>query len=692
MRNGCAMTDKESPATEEMFFRYALRMTRRRVRLVDIVSAMLLMLAVALCGLLAMVVCDHLATGGLSSQARCLMRWGVLAAAGVLGVFTILLPLLKRLSDLYVARMIEKAYPAFRNDLTAAIQLDRDGTVDSGLLEAIHTRASCEAAQANVKGCVYLGGLKLAGALLGVALVVFGVYGLASPKGVADSLARAMGNDAIAPPTHTKIVAVSPADGTVVLAGQEVQFTATIHQPTTPAKLNILRGESEINKPLDEDALTMKQIGGNKTGRKQNKKYRATWRATALAGDVRFQVVCGDGKSFWRRLRVLPTPAIREISLRLQWPGYMRQGVQTVRGGRIDAPAGTTVTLRAEANLPVAHASLELANARKSLIMTTDGTRLAATFRLSGNDRYRIVFQARDVAGEMRTVWYEIVARPDTPPNISLAEPADDMELAANESFRLSGKAADNLGLRSVELVCLQGSSRRVFPLSRHAAPGKPRVPFERQFSVSQLGRPGDLLTCYVRGRDFCPQRPMAGREAGQVGRSRAFTILIGGDDPQIAAQQAAQQQARQDANSPACPQGAEAQRDPACPPGAGGQIASRTQPRIAPKPLGGKPGHPSDGSRPAANSPTDDTLETLKRELQADQPAAEQLETLRQQLDPQNNNTQKQPGDQQDQQEEKQAGQQGEQKPGEQGEKQAGQPGEQGEKQAGQQGEQKPG
>ncbi len=186
--------------TREMFFEYAIRVTRGRVRVVDVLSALLLMSAVGCGFILVVVVCDHTISGGLSDPARGVLRWGLLLGESVLCMLLIVTPMLRRINDLYVARMIEKANPKFRNDLTSALQLSNDEGVSKDLLLTIRRRASQQVAGANMIASVNLGGLKLASVVLAGVLLVFGGYAIFSPKSVLTSLARVLGNSSLPPP------------------------------------------------------------------------------------------------------------------------------------------------------------------------------------------------------------------------------------------------------------------------------------------------------------------------------------------------------------------------------------------------------------------------------------------------------------------------------------------------------------
>src|ERR1035437_6608604 len=110
------MTQVGANPQSELFLEYALRMTKGRLKLVGLASAILLILAVAAVLLLSIVVADHLAPGdkehgpGLSALTLAILRWGAVLAVAVLTAYAVVAPMLRRINNLYVARLIEKAH------------------------------------------------------------------------------------------------------------------------------------------------------------------------------------------------------------------------------------------------------------------------------------------------------------------------------------------------------------------------------------------------------------------------------------------------------------------------------------------------------------------------------------------------------------------------------------------------------
>jgi hypothetical protein len=128
----------------ELFLEYALRMTKGRLKLVGLTSAILLILAVAAVLLLSVVVADHLAPGdkehgpGLGALTPSLLRWGSVLAVGVLTIYAVAGPMLRHINNVYVARLIEKAQ-ATRLKRVPHLRAVREGVSSMPLLKRDRT-------------------------------------------------------------------------------------------------------------------------------------------------------------------------------------------------------------------------------------------------------------------------------------------------------------------------------------------------------------------------------------------------------------------------------------------------------------------------------------------------------------------------------------------------------------------------
>jgi len=517
------MAAPTNQSDSELFIEYALRRTKGRFRSLALGAAVLLMSATASLFLLAAVAADHVLPGGLGAPARMLLRWCLVLGELAIAVLLLVRPLVGRINNLYVARVIEKAHPEFRNDLTAALELSDDRGVNRGTLAAIKRRAAREVAEADVESSVATRSFRLSAVIFAVAAGAFGVYCLLAPKSVLVSIRRVLGDDRTPAPTRTRILAVGPEDGKVVVSGQPVTFTAEVLGRRGPVTLRISRDAGRTF--LAADALEMAPRGRTPSG---SEAFVAHGRAPAGAGGIAaFEVGCGDARSGLRRLVVLPAPAVRDVEARFDWPAYTGRGVTVAGTGHVEAlraranapGAGTKVTIRATANFPVASASMIFAKS-PPVIMTTQDETMTGEFEVTQTDSYRIAYRGDHEYLRGQSIPYSVKAIDDLPPEVRLTEPSVRIELPAGGLLRLAGEATDDFGLASVELVIRRADGRRSIGLARFSAPGAGSRAIEAVLPVERIGSAGELLQCSVEARDFRPP-------AGQVGRSKTFEVSI---------------------------------------------------------------------------------------------------------------------------------------------------------------------
>ncbi|RPI63291.1 MAG: hypothetical protein EHM48_02735, partial [Planctomycetaceae bacterium] len=520
----------------DLFIEYALRMTKGRIRLVSQASAVLLMLAVAATMLLAMVLADHLIPHGLSDTARLVLRWLIVAVEVAMGIVMIILPLGRRISDLYVARLIEKAHPAFRNDLTAALLLEKDANTHRGPLMAIRRRAAKEVSQTNVEGSVTTRRVKHSGILLAISAGLFLTYCIVSPKSVTASLMRAMGGGSVDAPTRTQITDVEPGPQAVVLAGQQVAFSASVTNGSGPVMLKISRNAGKTFLTEDTQELLGATDGSHR--------YTGAWTAAAEEGQAAFEISCGDAISKRQILTVLPTPAIRQMKLSLTWPEYSGRGV-TESTGMVEALPGTSVSIEAQANLAVGLASVVFEKAdNKPVQMQVADADLKGVFIVRKSNRYRIEFNSSRFDGiKGASIWYDVKSLEDRLPVVSIVEPRGRVELAVNDQLKIGGEISDDFGLAEINLVYEGAGGLQRLPLMTPlAAPGQMRKGLDVSLPVAKFGQAGQQVICHVEAKDFCP---MPDGTVGQTSKSETFVLVIKSPDEQIASQAKAEEDAR---------------------------------------------------------------------------------------------------------------------------------------------------
>jgi hypothetical protein len=218
-----------------------------------------------------------------------------------------------------------------------------------------------------------------------------------------------------------------------------------------------------------------------------------------------FRVTAGDGDTGWRHVAVVPPPRLVPLDgrpspqLHVTPPEYTRQPPTDLPDGAavIDVPAGTTIRLRAAADVPLGRAALAFQGDRSAVEraapfahlgrldpLAAAGSALAAQavgadvpLTLSGDGRVMwaeftpafsgmYALRLTDPTGLTGVRLLEIRLTPDPAPAVSLLRPApgrDPTRLVPTASFRADVLATDRVyGLRRVFLEYRVGVAGRV--------------------------------------------------------------------------------------------------------------------------------------------------------------------------------------------------------------------------------------
>ncbi|MFO0917081.1 MAG: hypothetical protein U0872_02060 [Planctomycetaceae bacterium] len=208
-----------------------------------------------------------------------------------------------------------------------------------------------------------------------------------------------------------------------------------------------------------------------------------------------------------------PSATVRQVDL--HFPPYMKLEDAVSTGGKIEGWEGAEAVITATSDKPAKSAVMQFLNDPQSPptgeeipVTVTDGTNLRATWKLDFRSdgtfpkHYRI--QCRNEAGEVdpSPVSYDIVIRPDRPPEVALMYPERDLEAASNAVVPLLIQASDpdfELGYINV-LAEKDGQSILREPLSDGR---QQRVTLKHNLELEPLHlKPGEEIEFWVEAFD----------------------------------------------------------------------------------------------------------------------------------------------------------------------------------------------
>ena len=496
------------------FINLALERTKARVKINDLVTGLLWLLATVLAYLLAVVIVDQSVHLEQSTRIWLLVILGVVV---VLGLTTILLwPTIKRVNDLFAARLIERqAEDQFRNSLVTFVQVRSDETVPQDVRGAIEAKAASDLSAIDVELAVNRRPLHFAVAALLVAVALTLMFALTSSKSFTISMVRALGSNAAAP-TATRIIQVrTDPEGPSVMAGTNVRVVAiTADRQPRSVEIHMTRGGTY------QDVASMKPVDGR------------TWEFVVenLLQDLVFDVQAGDARSERYAIAVLPLPAITDVQTVLTFPAYTLLQPQTRDTGHVEALAGTRVEVIARMNQEPRRPELIFGEGERRQPMRTNGNsrRARAEFTVSGPDSYHLHFLDASLKyNNASAIKYQVTPLGDQPPVVQLERSGSEIRLPAGGSVPLVVNASDDYGIDhlTVRWQTVQpgsGTDSNVGGVGKVRSAALQTVPsdqavlrIEDRFTMelSKMGlRQGDQALVWVSATDRLP----AGAQEGQ--------------------------------------------------------------------------------------------------------------------------------------------------------------------------------
>jgi hypothetical protein len=489
-----------------------LRQTKNRLTRVSLLSAACVLLTGTALFVLGFVVADHYVEGGVPPGLRVVMLGLYAVGMAIAAAVLIVLPAVRRFSDVYTARLLERAHPTFHNSLVNAIQLENHRELPGSVRSALLARAAVDASHADVRRAVALDRLRQAGIVLGGASLIFVVYVILAPKPVLPSVLRAFGAR-IPAPTRTTIVDVEPGDAASVIIGRPVTFTARL-AGRIPAEAYVHFSPDRGTTVISGQRLSLVPAGPAGPGSRDQ-----IWQGTKAGQDVQqstyWMLTAGDASSRWRRLTVRSLPDVTDLQVTCVYPSYtgLRPAtLSTAEAADVDAVVGTQVTVEARTNVPVRDPALVVTTGTGQGDETRlpmqhvdlDATHITGQFTVLQDGLYYLRFFDRGGEPNEDPIRHAIRARPDTPPVVTLISPAADLDLGPADAMPLRGRAEDDYGISRAAIEYKRGSQSGSIslplPLSRSSTqptsgPANRRMSVRVVVPVAEFGaRAGDVL------------------------------------------------------------------------------------------------------------------------------------------------------------------------------------------------------
>ncbi len=449
-------------------------------------------------------------------------------------------PLLADWSDVSLALLIERNFPACRDRLASAVEFAHrstagsDRSLEQALREVAIRRAAEEFSAAGLERRLDWRPAGRAGAAVAVVAALLAAWLLWSPQTALLALERQVfpyraGDWPRATILELLDEELRPLGGEVArgLAGESLTLYIANQRGDVPEDVRLERQTLDGDiEPVETIRTHLRLPGRGECG-------IAVATLTPEEGVLRLRAVGGDDRKMpWQTWSILPSPRLERFHVRIEPPEY--SGLPVIAEdrpvGHIEGLLGSTVHLVAESNVPLREVALHRDQEPPlRLALDAEGRRVEVRLVIETEGRTVYRWEVVDQFGmeANRPQRLEVRGRADQPPRVDLQFPAGAMTVTPTARLPLTAECVDDLGLQSLTLVTTAGSSASEptrHPLADWSTlPAGTHPPHHHRLDVTWdlaelAGQPGESLEYLIEAADRRqPER--------QIGRSRALTL-----------------------------------------------------------------------------------------------------------------------------------------------------------------------
>ncbi|CAN5849919.1 hypothetical protein BH23PLA1_BH23PLA1_06310 [soil metagenome] len=490
---------------------------------------------------------------------------------------TVLIPLFARFDDLEIALKIEQRWPGLNDRLSSTVEFlqaeaqenhgpeDRHGS--RALREATIAQTLQEIESIDFREALDPRPMRLAGTLAAWAVACFAIITVAAPDFQRLALQRLLlGSQQWPRQTYLSVteapVKVARGDPFRLAVAAEVGKELPVIPPRiwfqamTYAVPPLRLLEDSLNGRRPSSARVFYRFSDGETAAESlrpDDQGVFHGRLESVSRPFRFYVAAGDDATAWRRVEVVPPPALADVSIQLKAPAYTKPYlgedeqdtlVETLAPGLTQARVveGTEIRFDSSTNKPVVEAALfqDDEQTGHEVQITRQGRQLSTFFPLFGSASYWFSLLDDEGFRNREAVRYEIRTVADATPRVVIEEPLNDRFVRPNADVPIRVVVDDDYGVQLIRLVYTiamadsEPSAERIIPVWTSEAEidggTARRQTAEYRWDLSSLNlQPGAIVTLYADARDFYASPD--GSEGPNLGKSRAIRLRVIEDD-----------------------------------------------------------------------------------------------------------------------------------------------------------------
>ncbi|MDA7863919.1 hypothetical protein N9Z88_01325 [Akkermansiaceae bacterium] len=472
-----------------------LAVLRRRIRRVQLTRGLLRLATVLLGGILLIAALDFI-FAPLSSGIRLALFVVWIGALAWTAFEKLLQPLRKKITDIQLARWLERRHPEVQERISTSLELagDPEG-ISPQLLEELSVEAASDLSLLDPKEEVSNKRVRRSlwplASLAGVIVLLLAIF----PQQMSRLLARAivpfsdMGN------AEGFRFSFDPGD-VEAIEGDEVvlkfSYEGTLSEPLA------LYTKTESGELLSETLQPVTSDGDD---------HEFEYRLHGASRSFDYFARAGKGESDHFSVRVYPQPSLENATVRYRYPDYTgwTDRVADFKNG-LNALSGTEVVIKSRFQTGIESARVTIDDSSvgdPSVIPSATGADFEFTFKIGEPGEHEgVISLDHRIRENIEASRFRIVSTPDEAPVVKLIEPTQrELKLQPDDQIILTYGVIEQIGLSSAEIE-LEVSGKNQQPL-KEALPERAQSDTPNLWNGEAMVYLGSLLDAHPKARKF---------------------------------------------------------------------------------------------------------------------------------------------------------------------------------------------
>ena len=406
--------------------------------------------------------------------------------------FALLRPLLKRISDARLARLIEEHSPGTEDRLVTAVEYSNDNRrISPALASRMYQDANSVSAMLDVGNVIRRSRLLLYGGAALASLLVFAGVLKWGPREISEGVTQLVTPTTLAASKSAFSIKVKPGTARVP-KGSDQDIVATLINFDSPQVTIFAR---PLGSKDDFQGQTMEPA-----------KAKTDFRFSIfnIQDSMEYFVESNSVRSEVFKLNVVDLPYVKQLDLTLNFPGFTNLPTKVVEdGGDIAALKGTIATVTAKLSGKVRAARIVFADGKKTE-MKQQGSDFVGELTVAADTSYYIELVSVDGEAYRGSNEYDVSILTDQPPVISFDKPGRDKKATNLEEVFTQARAEDDYGVVSMDLhFSVNGGEEKKVNLQQLTRESARSLSGAYTFFLEEYNlKPGDFISYFAKARD----------------------------------------------------------------------------------------------------------------------------------------------------------------------------------------------